>query len=59
MYIRFTYISSTIWELHGQGKDNMHVCNVLMNKFIVTVKQIILLCSKFTQLKIPVKVDPL
>ena len=34
----------------------MHVCNVLMNKFIVTA---IMLCSKFTQLEIPVKVDPL
>ena len=41
------------------GKARITVCNVLKNKFIVTVKQIILLCSKFTQLKIPVKVNPL
>ena len=46
----------TAWARY---KDKMHVCNMLMNKFLITVKQIILLCSKFTQLEIPVKVDPL
>ena len=30
---------------------------VLMNKFIVTAKQIIMLSSKFTQLEMLVKVD--
>ena len=40
MYIRFRYISRTIvGNASGQGKDN--VCNVLINKFIVTAKQII------------------
>ena len=33
----------------------MHAC-VLMNKFIVTAKQIIMLCSKFTQLEMLVKI---
>ena len=58
MYIRFRYISRTIvgnaWA--WQGQKCMHV-RVLMDNFIITAsKQIIMLCSKFTQLEMLVKI---
>ena len=44
--------------MHGhawQGQKCMHGC-VVMNNFIITAKQIIMLCSKFTQLEMLVKI---
>ena len=45
--------AGNIWA--WQGRKCMHVC-VLMNNFIITTKQIIMLCSKFTQLEMLVKI---